>query len=80
MKALLRPLLIGGLCIAMAGTSLAGSSSVALAATKPAFTSLVVPASVNQGDKPIVSGTFTDPDAGDVHTVDIFWGDGNDER
>ena len=78
MKALLRPLLVGGLSIAIAGATLVGSSSAAFAAgTKPAFTGLSVPSSVNEGDKPTVSGTFTDPDLADQHTVQISWGDGS---
>jgi PKD repeat protein len=68
---------VGGLSVAIAATTLLGSSSVAFAATRPTYTSLVVPASVNEGDKPTVTGTFTDPDLGDQHTVQISWGDGS---
>ena len=74
MKALLRPLLVGGLSIAMAATSLVGSSSVALGATRPSITTWSINAPVYEGDRPIVSVTFTDVDAGDQHTVDISWG------
>ncbi|MDP9275571.1 MAG: PKD domain-containing protein [Chloroflexota bacterium] len=75
MKALLRPLFVGGLSIAIAATSLVGTSSVALGATKPTFTTLSISAPVYEGDRPFVTATFTDPDAGDQHTVDIGWGD-----
>ncbi|MDQ2912756.1 MAG: PKD domain-containing protein [Chloroflexota bacterium] len=78
MKGLLRPLFVGGLCVAIAGTTLLGTSSVAFAAgTKPTITALSVPTSVNEGDKPTVTGTFTDPDAADQHTIQIGWGDGS---
>jgi PKD repeat protein len=77
MKALLRPLFVGAVSIAIAGTSLVGSSGIALAATKPSFVSLSVTTPVNEGDKPVVDGTFTDVDPADQHTVQIFWGDGS---
>ena len=75
MKALLRPLFVGGLSIAMAATSLLGSSSVALAATRPSITSWSVSGPVYEGDRPFANATFTDVDAGDRHTVDVSWGD-----
>ena len=75
MKALLRPLFVCGLSIAMAATSLVGSSSVALAATRPSITTWSISAPVYEGDRPFVTATFTDPDAGDWHTVDVSWGD-----
>src|SRR5438552_993884 len=75
MKALLRPLFVCGLSIAMAATSLVGSSSVALAATRPSITTWSISAPVFEGDRPFVTATFTDPDAGDWHTVDVSWGD-----
>ena len=75
MKALLRPLFVGGLSIAIAATSLVGSSSVALGATKPSITSWSVSAPVFEGDRPFANATFTDVDAGDQHTVDVSWGD-----
>ena len=77
MKALLRPLFVGGLSIAIAGATFLGSSTVALAATKPTFTSLSVTTPVNEGDRPTVTGTFSDPDTADQHSVVIFWGDGS---
>jgi hypothetical protein len=76
MKALLRPLFVGTLSIAIAATSLVGSSSVALAATRPSITTLSISGPVYEGDKPYANATFTDDDAGDVHRVDIDWGDG----
>src|SRR5438552_10213414 len=75
MKALLRPLFVCGLSIAMAATSLVGSSSVALAATRPSITTWSISAPVYEGDRPFVTATFTDPDAADWHTVDVSWGD-----
>src|SRR5258708_15923273 len=75
MKALLRPLLVGGLSIAMAATSLVGSSSVALATTRPSRTTWSITAPVYEGDRPFINATFTDPDVGELHTVDISWGD-----
>jgi PKD repeat protein len=76
MRTLLRPLFVGALSIAIAATSLLASSSVALGAT-PSITSLSLSGPVYPGDRPFLNGTFTDPDAGDQHTVDIDWGDGN---
>ena len=75
MRALLRPAFVGGLSIAIAATSLLGSSSVALAATKPSIVTWSVSAPVYEGDRPFATATFTDPDATDLHTVDVSWGD-----
>jgi PKD repeat protein len=75
MKALLRPLFVGGLSIAIAATSLVGSSSVAVGATRPSITTVSISTPVYEGDRPFINATFTDPDAGDQHTVDIAWGD-----
>src|SRR6266550_3242307 len=75
MKALLRPAFVGGLSIAIAATSLVGSSSVALAATRPSIVTWSVSAPVYEGDRPFANATFTDPDATDLHTVDVSWGD-----
>ena len=75
MKALLRPLSVCGLSIAIAATSLVGSSSVALGATRPSITSWSISGPVYEGDRPFVTATFTDVDAGDLHTVDVAWGD-----
>src|SRR5580765_8454952 len=75
MKALLRPLFVCGLSIAIAATSLVGSSSVALAASRPLMTAWSLSGPVYEGDRPSVNATFTDVDLGDLHTVDISWGD-----
>ncbi|HVD51477.1 MAG TPA: hypothetical protein VNB51_05510 [Candidatus Udaeobacter sp.] len=75
MKALLRPAFVGGLSIAIAATSLVGSSSVALAATRPSIQTWSVSAPVYEGDRPFATATFIDPDATDLHTVDVSWGD-----
>ncbi|MDQ2967592.1 MAG: PKD domain-containing protein, partial [Actinomycetota bacterium] len=50
---------------------------MAFAVTQPTITGLSVPRNVNEGDKPTVTGTFDDPDAGDQHTIQIGWGDGS---
>ena len=76
MKALLRPLFVCGLSIAIAATSLAGTSSVAFAATAPRITTWSLAGAVFEGDRPFINATFTDPDLGDQHIVDIDWGDG----
>lgn len=75
MKALLRPLFVCGLSIAIAATSLVGSSSVALAASRPLITAWSLSGPVYEGDRPSVNATFTDLDLTDRHTVDISWGD-----
>ena len=75
MKALLRPAFVGGLSIAIAATSLVGSSSVALAAVRPSIVTWSVSAPVYEGDRPFATATFTDPDGTDLHTVDVSWGD-----
>src|SRR5947207_8884657 len=75
MKALLRPALVGGVGLAVAARSLVGSSSVALAATRPSIVTWSVSAPVYEGDRPFATATFTDPDATDLHTVDVSWGD-----
>src|SRR5438067_2260853 len=77
MKALLRPLFAGALSIAMAATGLMGSSSVALAATRPTITTWSLSGAVYEGDRPFLNVTFIDPDAGDRHTVTVDWGDGS---
>jgi PKD repeat protein len=75
MKALLRPLFVCGLSIAMAATSLIGSSSVALAAVRPQKTARSLRAPDTEGDRPSENAKFTDADLTDLHTVDISWGD-----
>jgi PKD repeat protein len=75
MKALLRPAFVLGLSIAIAATSLIGSSSVALAASRPLMTAPTLNGPVYEGDRPTLSATFTDVDLTDLHTVDVSWGD-----
>src|SRR5437879_11887390 len=75
MKGLLRPLCVGGLSIAIAGTTLLGSSSVAFAFTAPSFNLLEITTPVNEGDKPTVTGTFTDLELAAQHHVQINWVD-----
>src|SRR5438034_221555 len=77
MKALLRPLFVCGLSIAMAATSLVGSSSVALAATRPSITTWSISAPVYECDRPFVTAAFKDGGAADTHTVTMDWGDGS---
>src|SRR5437870_3341563 len=76
MRALLRPLFVGALSVAIGATGLLGSTSVALAATGPRITTWSVTAPVYEGDRPFANATFTDPDLTDQHTVEIDWGDG----
>jgi hypothetical protein len=57
---------------------LAASTATVLATanTPPHITSLTVSQSViDEGQTVTLSGAFTDPDAGDLHTVRIGWGD-----
>src|SRR5439155_21600756 len=77
MRALLRPLFVGALSVAIAATGLLGSSSAALAATGPRITTWSVTTPVYEGDRPFANATFTDPDLTDQPTVEIDWGDGN---
>ncbi len=78
MRALLRPLFVGGLSVAIAATSLFGSSSIALAASKPSITVWGVSGPVYEGDRPYVTATFTDGTDQDAYSVEIDWGDGTD--
>jgi hypothetical protein len=61
------------------GTLLLTASTVtvlATANTPPEFTSLTVtPSVLNEGQTVTLSGTFTDSDTSDAHTVYIFWND-----
>jgi hypothetical protein len=77
MRAVLRPLFVCGLSIVIAATSLVASSSVARAATRPTITDWPVTLTVQEGDTPTISVTFTDPDGPDFYSYDIFWGDGD---
>ena len=73
MRALLRPLFVGTLGIAIALTSFVGSSSVAFAAGF-SITAKSVTSPVYVGDKPWADVTFEDTEVG-IHRVDIDWGD-----
>jgi PKD repeat protein len=77
MKALLRPLLVGGLSIAIAATTLMGSSSVAFAGIRPTITGWpVTDLAVLEGDTPTIEVTFKDPDGPGFYAYAIDWGDG----
>jgi hypothetical protein len=41
------------------------------------LSAVVAPTSISENDSATVSGSFTDPDVGDTHTVTINWGDGS---
>jgi hypothetical protein len=43
----------------------------------PAVSATASPASIDEHQSATVSGSFTDPDTGDTHTVTISWGDGS---
>src|SRR5438046_7375511 len=77
MRALLRPLFVGALSVAISAMGLFGFFSEALAATVPRITTWSVTTPVYEGDRPFANATFTDPDLTDQHTVEIDWGDGN---
>jgi hypothetical protein len=51
---------------------------LAAANTPPHITSLTASSSfIDEGQSITLNGTFTDPDATDLHTIFIYWGDGN---
>src|SRR5438094_7905808 len=77
MRALLRPLFVGGLSVAIAAASLLGSSSVAFAASKPSITTWNLGGLVYEGDRPSMFATFTDGTDNDAYSVEIDWGDGS---
>jgi len=77
MKALLRPLFVGGLSIAIAATSLMATSSVAFAASRPSIVTWSLRGDVYEGDRPWVDATFTDGTDVGPYTVDVDWGDGS---
>jgi PKD domain-containing protein len=77
MKALLRPAFVLGLSIAIAVTSLVGSSSVASAATPPLVTTWWLDLPVYEGADVFLNGTFTGGVGHGPYTVDVDWlGDG----
>ena len=90
MRALLRPLVVGGLSIAIAATSLVGSSSVALAANlvvswtfgtayvgAPVF--MATPGPIDEGSPVFLTGQFTGGVGHGPYDVDVDWGDGTSE-
>src|SRR5207253_2261770 len=77
MRALLRPLFVGGLSVAIAAAGLLGSSSVAFAASKPSITTWNLGGLVYEGDRPPMFATFTDGTDNDAYSVEIDWGDGS---
>src|SRR5882672_4531147 len=91
MKALLRPLFVGGLSIAIAATSLVGSSSVALAASlsvswtfgqvyvgEPVYMTTAGP--IYEGGPVFLTAKVTAGGAGHgPYTLDVNWGDGTSE-
>lgn len=76
MRALLRPLFVGALSIAVALTTLIGTSSTALAAS-PLITVWALRGAVVEGDRPFLDATFTDGTDQDTYTVEVDWGDGS---
>ena len=76
--ALTRSLHVGRSPLALSALLLLGStwSVMATANTAPAITSLTLSSySINEGDTVILTGTFTDPDPGDSHDIQIRWHD-----
>ena len=41
------------------------------------LTAATAPGTINENETATVSGSFTDPDTGDTHTVTIVWSDGS---
>jgi PKD repeat protein len=82
MKALLRPAFVLGVSIAIAATSLVGSSSVALAAnlSRPLITARWLDLPVYEGGSVFLNGTFTDGTDQGPYSVDVDWGDGTFEQ
>src|SRR5438034_11713556 len=78
MKALLRPLFVGAISIAIAATSLVGSSSLALAVPPPLVPRWSLELPVNEGADVFLNGTFTGGDGNGPYTVEVYWnGDTN---
>lgn len=72
-----RSLMVGALLLTAASTA----SVVATTNTAPVFTSLTVSkAAAYEGETVTLSGAFTDPDAGNRHTVIIYWYGGETEE
>jgi len=89
MKALLRPLVVGGLSIAIAATSLVGASSVALAANMvvswtfgSAYTGdpvYMATGPVNEGGPVFLTAKITGGAGHGPYSLDVNWGDGTSE-
>jgi PKD repeat protein len=89
MKALLRPLFVGGLSIAIAATSLVGASSVALAANMvvswtfgSAYTGdpvYMATGPVNEGGPVFLTAKITGGAGHGPYSLNVNWGDGTSE-
>jgi len=55
----------------------ADSALVQVVNVAPAFTSLTLAPSIDEGGTTTLTGVFTDPGTLDIHTVNITWGDGS---
>ena len=73
MKALLRPVFVGAISIAIAATSLVGSASVALAVPPPLVTSWSLDLPVYEGADVFLNGTFTGGAGTGPYTLDVYW-------
>ena len=74
MKAVLRPLLAGAISIAIAATSVVGSSSLALAAPPRLIVTWQLESPIYEGGRPILTGTFGGGGVGvGPYTVDVDW-------
>jgi hypothetical protein len=74
MKSLLRPLFVGAISIAIAATSVVGSSFSALAAPPPLIVSWELESPIYEGARPILTGTFGGGGVGvGPYTVDVDW-------
>ena len=64
-----RSVVLGGLLLAASAVTVLGTTN-----SPPVFTSLTLSTSVlNEGETVTLTGAFTDPNAGDGHTVLIYW-------
>jgi PKD repeat protein len=74
MKAVLRPIFVGAISIAIAATSVVGSSSTALAAPPPLIVSWSLESPIYEGATPTLTGTFGGGGAGHgPYSVDVDW-------
>ena len=90
MKALLRPVFVGAISIAIAATSLVGSSSVALAANLVVTwtfgqvyvgtpTYMTTPGPIDKGSPVYLTAKFTGGANHGPYTLNVDWGDGTSE-